>query len=166
MVNVSLLVNGIRHQLQIKENATLLEVLRDRLGLTGAKKGCDVGDCGTCTVIVDGEPLLSCITLAVEMEGKQIQTIEGLAQDGELHPLQQSFHEHGAVQCGFCTPGMIMSAKALLDKNPNPKEYEVRRAISGNSCRCTGYAKPIKAIMAVADSGSSSKGEVSGKEIR
>lgn len=166
MAKVSLIVNGIHHQLEIKENATLLEVLRDRLGLTGAKKGCDVGECGTCTVIIDGEPTLSCITLAMEMEGKKIQTIEGLAQNGKLHPLQQSFHDHGAVQCGFCTPGMIMSAKALLDKNPKPSEYEVRRAISGNSCRCTGYAKPIKAIMAVAESGSSSKSDLPGKETR
>lgn len=166
MAQVSLLVNGVSHELQIKDNATLLEVLRDRLGLTGAKKGCDVGDCGTCTVIVDGEPTLSCITLAVEMQGKQIQTIEGLAQEGKLHPLQQSFHEHGAVQCGFCTPGMIMSAKALLDKNQKPSEYEVRRAISGNSCRCTGYDKPIKAIMAVAESEAGSQMEIAGKETK
>jgi len=174
LVRVTLLVNGVEHHLKIKENNTLLEVLREQLGLTGAKKGCDVGDCGTCTVIVDGEPLLSCIALAVEMQGKQIQTIEGLAHDGQLHPLQKSFHEHGAIQCGFCTPGMIMSAKALLDKNPKPSEHEIRRAISGNSCRCTGYAKPIKAIMAVAGSGSGSglgsgsgsKSEQSGKETR
>lgn len=154
MSNVNLRVNGIEHQLNIKDNETLLEVLRDRLGLTGAKKGCDIGECGTCSVIIDGEPALSCISLAVEMEGKEITTIEGLAQDGKLHPLQKSFHEHGAVQCGFCTPGMIMSAKALLDKNPRPTEQEVRRGISGNSCRCTGFAKPIKAIMAVTESAS------------
>ncbi|WP_206808851.1 (2Fe-2S)-binding protein [Paradesulfitobacterium ferrireducens] len=151
MTNINFVVNGIRHQLAVKDNETLLDVLRDRLGLTGAKKGCDIGECGTCTVVVDGEPILSCITLAVEMEGKRITTIEGLAQNGELHPLQKAFHEHGAVQCGFCTPGMIMSGKALLDKNPKPTEQEVRRAISGNSCRCTGYDKPVKAILAAAE---------------
>ncbi len=154
LTTVILSINGIKHRLAIRENETLLEVLRERIGITGAKKGCDVGECGTCTVIVDGEPTLSCITLAVEMEGMQITTIEGLAQDSKLHPIQAAFHEHGAVQCGFCTPGMIMSAKALLDKNPTPTEYEVRRAISGNSCRCTGYAKPVKAILAVANTGS------------
>lgn len=159
MANITLLVNNIQHQLQVNDNDTLLEVLRDRIGLTGAKKGCDIGECGTCTVIVNGEPTLSCITLAVEMEGKEIVTIEGLDQDGQLHPLQKSFHEHGAVQCGFCTPGVIMSAKALLDKNPQPSEYEVRRAISGNSCRCTGFAKPIKAIMAVAEAESGGRGK-------
>jgi len=164
LIDINLLVNGIHHSLKVKDNVTLLQVLRDHLGLTGAKIGCDCGDCGTCTVIVDGEPLLSCLALAVEMEGKAIQTIEGLAQDGQLHPLQQSFHEHGAVQCGFCTPGMIMSAKALLDKNPNPTEFEVRRGISGNSCRCTGYDKPVKAIMAVAESESRTKSENLGKE--
>lgn len=157
MTTISLTVNGIQHQIQIKDSETLLEVLRDRLGLTGTKKGCNVGDCGTCTVIVDGEPYLSCITLAIEMQGKNITTIEGLAKDGELHPLQKSFHEHGAIQCGFCTPGMIMSAKALLDKNPNPSDYEARRAISGNSCRCTGYDKPVKAILEVAETGAISK---------
>lgn len=151
MTNINFVVNGIRHQLAVKDNETLLDVLHDRLGLTGAKKGCDIGECGTCTVVVDGEPILSCITLAVEMEGKRITTIEGLAQNGELHPLQKAFHEHGAVQCGFCTPGMIMSGKALLDKNPKPTEQEVRRAISGNSCRCTGYDKPVKAILAAAE---------------
>lgn len=151
MTNVNFVLNGIQRQLTVKDNETLLEVLRERLGLTGVKKGCDVGECGTCTVVVDGEPTLSCITLAVEMEGKKITTIEGLAQGGELHPLQKAFHEHGAVQCGFCTPGMIMSGKALLDKNPKPTEHEVRRAISGNSCRCTGYDKPVKAILAAAE---------------
>ncbi|GAB6171217.1 (2Fe-2S)-binding protein [Paradesulfitobacterium aromaticivorans] len=151
MPNVNFVVNGTQHQLDVKDNETLLELLRERLGLTGAKKGCDVGECGTCTVIVDGEPTLSCITLAVEMGGKAITTIEGLAQGGELHPLQKAFHEHGAVQCGFCTPGMIMSGKVLLDKNPKPTEQEVRRAISGNSCRCTGYDKPVKAILAAAE---------------
>lgn len=156
MADLSVIVNGINYQLQIKENETLLEVLRERLGFTGSKKSCDIGECGSCTVIVEGEPVLSCLILAVEMQGREVTTIEGLAQGGDLHPLQKAFHEHGAIQCGFCTPGMIMSAKAMLDKNPQPTEYEARRAISGNSCRCTGYDKPVKAIMAVAKSESTS----------
>ncbi|MFH1335442.1 MAG: (2Fe-2S)-binding protein, partial [Candidatus Zixiibacteriota bacterium] len=128
---------------------TLLEVLRDNLGLTGAKEACDTGDCGACTVIIEGKPVVSCLTLAIEAQGKEILTIEGLAKDGILHPLQQAFVEHGAIQCGFCTPGMIMAAKALLDEIPKPSEAEVRRGIAGNLCRCTGYAKIIEAILAV-----------------
>ena len=127
---------------------TLLEVLRENLGLTGAKEGCDLGACGACTVLIDGKAVLSCLTLAVDSQKKEITTIEGLAKEGKLHPLQQNFVDHGAIQCGFCTPGMILSAKAMLDKSPKPTEEEVKRGISGNLCRCTGYTKIIEAIMA------------------
>jgi carbon-monoxide dehydrogenase small subunit len=128
----------------------LLHVLREYLGLTGTKQACDTGDCGACTVLIDGKPALSCLTLAIEVQENEILTIEGLYQDGKLHPLQQAFIDHFAVQCGFCTPGVILSAKALLDKNPHPTEEEVREAISGNLCRCTGYVKIVEAIMAAA----------------
>jgi len=131
---------------------TLLDVLRDNLGLTGAKKGCDLGNCGSCTVLVDGKPVLSCLLLAIEAQGKDIVTIEGLAKNGQLHPLQQAFIDYSALQCGFCTPGMILSAKALLDNNPQPTEEEVKEAISGNLCRCTGYINIIEAILKVARS--------------
>jgi carbon-monoxide dehydrogenase small subunit len=141
-------VNGELYEVMVAPWRTLLEVLRDNLGLTGAKKSCDSGDCGACTVIMDGNTVTSCLVLAVEAQGKEILTIEGLATDGQLHPLQQAFVEHGAIQCGFCTPGMILSAKALLDENPKPTEEEVRQGISGNLCRCTGYVKIIEAIMA------------------
>ena len=132
---------------------TLLEVLRENLGLTGAKEGCDMGECGTCTVLMEGRPVLSCLLLAVESQGKEIVTIEGLAKGGHLHPLQQSFIDHGAIQCGFCTPGMILTARALLDENPYPKEEDVKRAIGGNLCRCTGYVKIIESILAVSQGG-------------
>lgn len=143
-------VNGTPYHLEADDNETLLDVLRDKLGLTGTKKGCDVGDCGSCTVIVNGEPVLSCLTLAHEVNGKSVLTIEGLANGKELHPLQAAFLEEGAVQCGFCTPGMIMAAKAFLDRTPNPTEVEVRKALSGNTCRCTGYHKPVRAVLAAA----------------
>ena len=129
---------------------TLLEVLRDNLGLTGAKEGCDTGECGACTVLMEGSPVLSCLILAVESQGKEILTIEGLAKEGHLHPLQQSFIDHGAIQCGFCTPGMILTAKAFLDESSHPGKEELKRAIGGNLCRCTGYVKIIEAILAVA----------------
>jgi len=145
---IELRVNGEVYEIAIQPWRTLLEVLRD-IGLTGAKRGCDEGDCGACTVILDGKPVASCLVLAIEAQGKDILTIEGLAEDGQLHPIQSAFVEHGAIQCGFCTPGMILSAKALLDKNPRPTEEEVRKGISGNLCRCTGYAKIVEAIMAV-----------------
>jgi carbon-monoxide dehydrogenase small subunit len=145
---IELKVNGELYEVMVAPWRTLLEVLRDNLGLTGAKKSCDSGDCGACTVIMDGNTVTSCLVLAVEAQGKEILTIEGLATDGQLHPLQQAFVEHGAIQCGFCTPGMILSAKALLDENPKPTEEEVRQGISGNLCRCTGYVKIIEAIMA------------------
>jgi len=128
----------------------LLDVLREELGLTGTKRGCDYGGCGTCTVLMDGKPVLSCLTLAVDAQDKEITTVEGLARDGKLSPLQQAFIEQGAIQCGFCTPGMLLSAQALLDKTPEPTEEEVRHAISGNLCRCTGYHKIVKAILDVA----------------
>ena len=147
---IRLRVNGEEREVLAESHRTLLEVLREDLGLTGTKKGCDLGACGACTVLIDGKPTLSCLTLAVSVQGKEITTIEGLAQDGQLHPLQISFAEKGAVQCGFCTPGMILTAKAFLDEHPNPSEPEVKKAISGNLCRCTGYVKIVEAILAVA----------------
>jgi len=146
-VLVELNVNGEVYQVLIEPWRTLLEVLRETLTLTGTKEGCGRGDCGACTVLLDGKVVNSCLLLAIDAQGKNILTIEGLAQDGQLHPLQEAFIEHGAIQCGFCTPGMILSAKALLDKNPQPSVEEVRQAISGNLCRCTGYTKIIKAIL-------------------
>ncbi len=148
---VQLRVNGELHEINVEPQRTLVEVLRDELGLTGTKKGCDRGDCGSCTVIMDGKIVASCLILAVEAEGSEITTIEGLAEDDNLHPVQQAFIEHGAIQCGFCTPGMILSAKALLDQNPKPTEEEVRKGMSGNLCRCTGYTKIIEAILAAAE---------------
>ena len=150
---IELTVNGEPYSLVIAPNRTLLEVLRDDLGLTGAKAGCGEGACGTCTVLLDGRPVRSCLTLAVEVQGKAITTIEGLAEGIELHPVQQAFAEHGAIQCGFCSPGMILVTKALLDENPHPTEQEAREAISGNVCRCTGYAKVVEAMLAAAEMG-------------
>ena len=144
-------INGVPYQGEIDVRRTLLEVLRETFGLMGTKKGCNEGECGACTVLLDGKPVLSCLTLAVEAQGKQITTVEGLVQNGELDPIQKSFIEHGALQCGFCTPGMLMAAKGLLNENPKPDEQEVRRAIAGNLCRCTGYDKIVKAILAAAD---------------
>jgi carbon-monoxide dehydrogenase small subunit len=149
---INLKVNGETFNIAVEPRKTLLDVIRDDLGLTGTKKGCDQGECGTCTVIFDGKAVNSCLVLAVEAEGKDILTIEGLAKGTKLHPIQDAFINHGAIQCGFCTPGMIMSAKVLLDKNSNPTETEVRDAIAGNLCRCTGYVKIIDAILAAAKS--------------
>ena len=143
---VCLTVNGEIYQLEVDHRRTLLEVLRENLGLTGTKQGCDTGECGSCTVIVDGRALLSCLTLAVSCQGKKITTIEGLSRAGELHPLQKAFMEKGAVQCGFCTPGMILSLKALLDENPRPSEEQIKEALAGNLCRCTGYVKILEAV--------------------
>ncbi len=140
-------VNGEEFEILTEVNKTLLEVLREDLGLTGTKRGCDVGACGACTILINGRPQLSCLTLAITVQGKEIMTIEGLAQGGELHPLQKAFVEKGAIQCGFCTPGMILTAKAFLDEHPHPSEREVKRAISGNLCRCTGYVKIVEAIL-------------------
>ncbi len=148
---IELKINGETCEVAVQPHRTLLEVLREELGLTGAKKGCDEGDCGACTVLIEGEAVCSCLVLAVEAQGKEITTIEGLAQGTKLHPIQEAFVNYGAIQCGFCTPGMILSAKALFDKNPNPTEEEIRMAIAGNLCRCTGYVKIIEAIQAVAE---------------
>lgn len=142
-------VNGEDLEILVEAHKTLLEVLREDLGLTGTKRGCDLGTCGACTVLIDGKPWLSCLTLAAAVQGKKIITIEGLAEDGKLHPLQSSFIEKGAIQCGFCTPGMILTAKAFLEEIPHPSEEEVKKAISGNLCRCTGYVKIIEAILSV-----------------
>lgn len=147
---IELKVNGELHKVQVESHRTLLEVLRENLGLTGTKEACNKGDCGFCTVLIDGKPVLSCLALAIEAQGKDIVTVEGLGNGYELHPIQQAFVDHGALQCGFCTPGMIMSAKALLDRNPNPTEEDIREGISGNLCRCTGYVKIIEAIDAAA----------------
>ena len=147
---VKLNVNGEEHEVLISPHWTLLEVVREVLGLTGSKRGCDYGTCGACAVLIDDKPHLACITLAATVQGKEILTIEGMARNGQLHPLQEAAVKHGAVQCGFCTPGWLLTAKAFLEENPNPSEGEVRTAISGNLCRCTGYAKIVEAILAVA----------------
>jgi carbon-monoxide dehydrogenase small subunit len=143
---INLTINGMEHEISVSPNLTLLDLLRYDLGLTGTKKGCEVGDCGSCTVILDGKPVSSCLVLAVQANGKDILTIEGMETEEDLHPIQQSFIDHGAIQCGFCTPGMILSGKALLDQNANPDESDIRMAISGNLCRCTGYQKIVEAI--------------------
>ena len=143
-------VNGESVRLSVRGNETLLELLRERLGLTGTKSGCEHGDCGACTVLMDGRPVNSCLVLAAEADGREITTIEGIAGDHELHPLQQAFVEHNAIQCGFCTPGMILTAVALLNENPAPSEAEIRHYLQGNLCRCTGYGKIVEAIQAAA----------------
>ncbi len=150
---VTLRVNGDSYEVLIEAKKTLLEVLREDLGLTGAKAVCGLGACGACTVLMDQKPVLSCLTLAVASQGKEITTIEGLRQGDELHPLQEAFIEKGAIQCGMCTPGMILSAKALLDETPRPTELEVKKAISGNLCRCTGYVKIVEAVLAASERG-------------
>jgi len=145
--NLTFSVNGEPYVLErVPVNRSLLHVLRDDLGLTGTKEGCGEGDCGACTVIMDGKAVNACLVLAAEVEGKDILTVEGLAKGGKLHPLQQAFVDEGAVQCGFCTPGMLLSAKALLDVNPSPSEIEIRTALAGNLCRCTGYDKIVRAV--------------------
>lgn len=146
---ITLRVNGESYELEIEPNRLLLQVLREEIGLTGTKEGCAIGVCGACSVIVDARLVSSCLTLAVACQGKEITTIEGLAKDGVLHPLQQAFIEYGGFQCGACTPGQIMAAKALLDENPKPSEDEVKEWMSGNLCRCTGYYKILESVMAV-----------------
>ena len=141
-------VNEEHYTVQVDIRRTLLEVLRETLGLTGTKEMCNKGDCGGCTVIMEGRPILSCLTLAIEAQGKKIVTIEGLADGYTLHPIQQAFVETGAIQCGYCTPGFIMSAKALLDRHPNPTEDEIKEGIANNICRCTGYVQIVEAIQA------------------
>lgn len=146
---ISLIVNGEEHPVTVDDRDTLLDVLRDKLSLTGAKEGCGTGECGACTVLLDGRPVLACLTLAVGVAGKKITTIEGLAVNGRLSPLQRAFIDHGAVQCGFCSPGMILSATALLSSNATPSRQEIQKALEGNLCRCTGYNKIIDAIESV-----------------
>jgi carbon-monoxide dehydrogenase small subunit len=145
---VKLNVNGRVYKIKVKAHWTLLHVLRNKLKLTGTKWGCGTGECGACTIIVDGKAVLSCLLLAIEMEGKKIETIEGLSSDGDLHPLQKVFIDYDGVQCGYCTPGIIMSAKALLNENPNPTIEEVNTWLSGNMCRCGAHFKAVKAVLA------------------
>ncbi len=147
---VSMTVNGDPHTAVVKANTLLVNFLRDDLDLTGTKRGCELGDCGSCTVLLDGKPVDSCMVLALEADGREITTVEGVAEFGELDALQRSFLDNAAVQCGYCTPGMILSAKALLTRNPKPSEFEIREAIAGNLCRCTGYVNIVKAIQTVA----------------
>lgn len=143
---IKMTVNSKKWEISVQPNQTLVRVLREALGLTGTKVGCEMGDCGTCTVIMDGKAVNACLVLAVQADGREILTIEGLARDEALHPLQESFIMEGAIQCGFCTPGMIMSAQALLKENPDPDEAQIREGISGVLCRCTGYSKIVQAI--------------------
>ena len=147
---LSLTVNGRPREDAVADHTLLVDYLRETAGLTGTKQGCDGGECGACTVLVDGEPRLACITLAASCEGRQVETIEGLAVDGRMSRLQQAFHEKLGTQCGFCTPGMIMAAEALLRRRPTPTEAEIRQALSGNLCRCTGYVKIIESVQAAA----------------
>ena len=151
MYPIELTVNGERLRLDVPANWRLIDLLRRDLEMTGTHEGCGEGDCGSCTVIVDGQAVNSCLMLAVEADRCEVQTIEGLSKSGELHPIQEAFIREGAIQCGFCTPGMIMASKALLNKNPRPAEEQVRRALQGNLCRCTGYKKIVKAVLAVGE---------------
>ncbi len=146
---IRFLLNGKEVQVDVPSHWTLLRLLREGLDLTGTKEGCGIGECGACTVLLDGMPVNSCLILAPKVEGRKVETIEGLGSRDHLHPLQKSFIEHGAIQCGFCTPGMLMSSKALLDRNPRPTRKEIKEAISGNLCRCTGYQQIIEAIEAL-----------------
>ena len=148
---IKLTVNGETYELTVKANSLLLDILANELRLTGARRGCDSGSCGACTVILDGKTVKSCSILALQADGKEITTIEGLADGDRIHPVQQAFIDHFAIQCGFCTPGMILSARALLDENPDPTEDEVKQALRGNLCRCTGYVKIIDAVLATKD---------------
>jgi len=148
MESVTIKLNGQEVTVEVKPDALLVDVLRDELELTGTKEACGEGECGACTVLLDGEPVTSCLVPALKAQGREVMTVEGLVSGAELHPLQRAFVEHGAVQCGYCTPGMLMSAKALLDRNPHPSAEEIKQAISGNLCRCTGYIKIVEAIKA------------------
>jgi aerobic carbon-monoxide dehydrogenase small subunit len=150
---ISVTVNGTTYEREVEARRLLVHFIRDDLDLTGTHVGCDTGNCGACSVIVDGTLLKSCMMLAIQADGASIETVEGLGADGELNPLQQAFAEHHALQCGYCTPGMLMSAKALLDENPEPTDREIRRAIQGNICRCTGYVNIVEAIAAAAEAG-------------
>lgn len=146
MQTIKLKVNGYVHELMVKPHQTLLDILRDNLQLTGTKEGCGLGECGACTVLMNGKPVNSCLILALEADGAEILTIEGLAQEGNLHPVQKAFVEKGAIQCGFCTPGMVMATVELLNENPKPSKEEIRKGLIGNLCRCTGYIKIIEAV--------------------
>jgi carbon-monoxide dehydrogenase small subunit len=150
---ITVTVNGVVERLDIPCNMTLLQMLREKLALTGTKNGCEAGECGACTVLLDDEPVNSCMVLAVETDGRKIVTVEGLTLEGQLSPLQEAFVDHNAVQCGFCTPGMLMAATALLRRNPHPTEQEIKQALIGNLCRCTGYVRIIDAIQAAAQGG-------------
>lgn len=150
MHRIDLTVNGKRYEINVEANWTLLDVLRNELRLTGTKKGCGTGECGMCTVIMDGRAINSCLTYAMLAQGREITTIEGLSENGGLHPIQSAFVETGAIQCGFCTPGLVMSTKALLDRNPHPSESDVRHAIAGNLCRCLGYGRNVEAVLLAA----------------
>jgi aerobic carbon-monoxide dehydrogenase small subunit len=146
---IELHVNGDNYEILVSPNNTLLEVLREKMGLMGTKRGCDLGACGACTVLVDGKAALSCLMLALDAVGKKITTIEGLSETGQLHPLQQAFVDRGALQCGFCTPGMILTAQAILQEDPRPTEETIKKKMAGNLCRCTGYKKVVEAVMSV-----------------
>lgn len=147
---VTVNVNGVTERLQVPSNLTLLQMLRDELALTGTKNGCSAGECGACTVMMNGEPVNSCLVLAVEADGANIVTVEGLSREGQLDPLQEAFVEEGGVQCGFCTPGVLISARALLNRKPNPSEEDIREALVGNLCRCTGYVRMVRAVQKAA----------------
>jgi aerobic carbon-monoxide dehydrogenase small subunit len=149
---ITVSVNGVKHEVAVEPRQSLLQVLREELHLTGTKEGCSEGECGACTVILDGQTVDSCLIFGLEANGSEVLTIEGVAKGEQLHPVQKAFAEYGAVQCGFCTPGMLLAAKALLESNPQPTEADIRRGISGNLCRCTGYVKIVEAIKAAAQS--------------
>lgn len=148
---ITLTINGETEQVDVPSNMTLLQMLREKMAFTGTKNGCNAGECGACTVLLDGEPVNSCMVLAVECQGSQVVTVEGLVKDGVLDPVQQTIMEHGGVQCGFCTPGILISARGLLDRNPNPSDDDIREALVGNLCRCTGYLRIIDAVQDAAE---------------
>jgi aerobic carbon-monoxide dehydrogenase small subunit len=151
MRRVGVTVNGVLHEAEVEPRQLLVYYLREQLGLTGTNVGCDTSSCGACTVLLDGESVKSCTMLALQADGHEVTTIEGLAENGELHPVQQAFHEHHALQCGYCTPGMVLAAVSVLAENPSPSEEEVRHALEGNLCRCTGYHNIVKAVLAAAE---------------
>ncbi len=157
--SITVTVNGAQERLDIPSNMTLLQMLREKLALTGTKNGCEAGECGACTVLLDGEPVNSCMMLAVEADGREVTTVEGLAPAGKLSPLQEAFVQHNAVQCGFCTPGMLISATALLQRHPHPADEQIKEALVGNLCRCTGYVRIIQAVKTAADRATTDKGE-------
>ena len=153
MRRIAVTVNGTRHEVEVEPRQLLVYFLREQLGLTGTNVGCDTSSCGSCTILLDGESVKSCTLLAVQADGAELTTIEGLSENGELHPVQQAFHENHALQCGYCTPGMVMAAVSLLEENPSPSEDEIRHALEGNLCRCTGYHNIVKAVQAAAAAG-------------